>query len=76
MLVSYLELSIGPSWNLDDHVQNGLLLVGKQWDIVERRDRCAILLNEATIFKSVGCTDSAGSVLSGLSVRHGGCLRR
>ena len=35
-MMTYLHLSIGPSWDLDDHVQNGLLLVGIQRDIVER----------------------------------------
>lgn len=41
---------------------------------MEGRERCAILLDEATVFESVGGTDLAGSVLGGLSVRHGGCL--
>lgn len=30
-----LHLCIGPSRNLYDHVQNGLLLIGVQWDVVE-----------------------------------------
>jgi hypothetical protein len=34
-MVSYLELRIGPSRDLNDHVQNSLLLVGEQWDIME-----------------------------------------
>lgn len=76
IMVSYLELRIGPSRDLNDHVQNGLLLIGKQRDIMEGRERCAILLDEATVFESVGGPDLAGSVLGGLSVRHGGCLGR
>ena len=32
---TYLKLAIGPSWDLNDHVQDSLLLVGIQRDIME-----------------------------------------
>lgn len=35
---TYLKLSIGPSWNLNNHVENGLLLIGIQRNVVERGD--------------------------------------
>lgn len=31
-----LHLCVGPSGNLDDHVQDGLLLIGVEWDVMER----------------------------------------
>jgi hypothetical protein len=74
-MISYLELCIGPSWDLDDHVEDSLLLIGKQGDVVKRRKRCSIFLDEATVFEGVGGTDLAGSVLGGLSVGHGSGLR-
>jgi len=35
LLLAYLHLGIGPSWNLDDHVQDSLLLIGIQGDVVK-----------------------------------------
>ena len=67
-MVSYLKLSVGPSWDLDDHVQNGLLFIGVKGDIVESGERRAILLDEAAVLESVGRPDLAGGVLRGFSV--------
>jgi hypothetical protein len=76
ILASYLQLCIGPTRDLDNHVQDGLLLIGEERDVVEWRDRCSILLNVATVLESVGGTDLADSVLGGLAVRHCGGLGR
>lgn len=51
--VTHLLLSIGPSWNLNNHVQDRLLLVGVEGDVMEGRDGLAILLDVASIVKSV-----------------------
>jgi len=34
-LLGDLHLSIGPAWDLDDHVKDSVLLIGVQWDIME-----------------------------------------
>lgn len=38
LLLGDLHLAIGPSWDLNDHVQDGLLVVGIEGDVVEGRD--------------------------------------
>ena len=63
---AYLLLSVGPTRNLNNHVQNSLLLVGVQRNIVEGRDGHAILLDVHTVLESVGGTDFADGI------RHGG----
>lgn len=59
---TYLHLSICPSRHLDNHVQDGLLLVGVERDVVEGADKLAILLDIDTVFEGVGRGDLAGSV--------------
>jgi len=39
-----LHLGVGPTWHLHDHVVDGLLLVGVQWNVVHRRDDIAALV--------------------------------
>jgi len=60
-----LHLCVGPSWDLDDHVQDSLLLIGVKRNIVEGRDWDAILLNVDAVLQSVWCSDLAGGVLRG-----------
>lgn len=60
-----LLLCVGPAGNLNDHVEDGLLLVGVQRDVVEWRDRNAIFLDEDAVFKSVRSADLADGVLGG-----------
>ena len=62
LFLADLHLAICPSWDLNDHVQDGLLLVGVERNIVEGRDGNAILLNEHTVLESVGGTDLADRV--------------
>ena len=66
----YLLLGVGPAGDLNDHVEDGLLLVGIEGDIVEGRDGLAILLDVDTVLQGVGLADLANGV------RHGGRLRR
>jgi hypothetical protein len=40
-LLGNLHLGVGPSGNLDDHVQDGLGLVGEEGDVTARRRWCA-----------------------------------
>lgn len=40
----YLELSVGPTGNLNNHVKNGLLSVSKERDIMEGRNGNTVLL--------------------------------
>ena len=69
-MLSYLLLGVGPAGDLNDHVEDGLLLVGIEGDIVEGRDGLAILLDVDTVLQGVGLADLANGV------RHGGRLRR
>lgn len=62
LLLRDFQLGVGPSWNLHNHVENGLLLVGIQWDVMERRNNLSIFLNEDLVVQSVGGTDLAGGV--------------
>ena len=66
----YLLLGVGPAGDLNDHVEDGLLLVGIEGDVVEGRDGLAILLNVNTVLQGVGLADLADGV------GHGGRLRR
>jgi hypothetical protein len=59
---TYLLLGVGPAGDLDDHVQDGLLLVGVERDVVEGRDGHAILLDVDAVLKSVRSADLAGGV--------------
>jgi hypothetical protein len=44
-----LHLGVGPTRNLNNHVQDALALVNKQRNIMEGRDRLAILFDEYTV---------------------------
>lgn len=57
---THLLLSVGPAGDLDDHVQDGLLLVGVERNVVEGRDGDAILLDVDAVLEGVGSTDLAG----------------
>ena len=61
---THLHLRIGPARHLDDHVEDGLLLVGIERDVVEGRDGDAIFLNEDAVLERVGGTDPARRVLA------------
>lgn len=63
---AYLQLSIGPSWDLNDHVQDSLLLIGIEGDVMERRDRNAILLKVDSVLQSIRGTDLSDLVLGGM----------
>lgn len=58
-----LHLGIGPARHFDDHVEHGLALVGVQRDVVERRQRLAVLFDEDAVLERVGSSDLAGSEL-------------
>ena len=74
MAKTYLHLAIGPARDLNDHVQDGLLLVGVEGDIVERRDGHAILLDINAVLQRIGARDL--SCLVGRSHGGGGGCRR
>lgn len=61
-MLSYLLLGVGPAGDLNDHVQDGLLLIGVERNVVEGRDGDAILLNEHTVLESVWGTNLADRV--------------
>jgi len=63
LILGDLLLRIRPSWDLNDHVQDRLLLVGIQGDIVKWRDGLAILLDVAAVVKSVWLPDCTWGVL-------------
>lgn len=60
--LTYLLLGIGPARDLDNHVQDGLLLVGVEGNVVEGRDGLAILLNVDAVLQGVRSSDLAGGV--------------
>lgn len=60
--MKYLELGVGPSRDLNNHVEDGLLLVGIEGNIVEGRDGNAILLKVDTVFQGVGRSNLANAV--------------
>lgn len=74
--LTHLKLAVGPSWNLDDHVQNGLLSIRVQGNVVEGGNWRSILLNVDTVLESVWCTDLSDGVLGShiavLLYRRGG----
>lgn len=73
---TYLKLGIGPAGDLNNHVEDGLLLVGVQRDIVERRDGHAILLDVDAVLEGVRGSDLAKAVLRshGCGCSRGVCL--
>jgi len=60
-----LLLGVGPARNLNNHVEDGLLVVGVEWDIVERRAWLAVLLNVGAVLESVRSSDAADAVYWG-----------
>jgi hypothetical protein len=62
---THLHLGIGPARYLNDHVEDGLLLIGIQRDIVEGRDGHAVLLNEDAVLECVRGANLARRVLAG-----------
>jgi len=59
---THLHLGVGPARHLNNHVQDGLALVGVERDVVKGRDGLAILLDEDAVLEGVGSSDSACSV--------------
>ena len=60
---AHLHLGVGPSWDLNDHVHDGLLLVGVERDIVEWRDWLPILLDVDAVLQCVWGTNFADGIL-------------
>lgn len=59
---THLHLSVAPAGDLDDHVEDGLLLVGIERDVVPCRDGLAVLLDEDTVLERVRRSDLADRV--------------
>lgn len=73
-----LLLGIGPARDLDNHVEDGLLLIGVERDVVEGRQGHAVLLDVHAVLQRVGRGHLADAVLgrhcaSVLSGSCGGC---
>ena len=49
LLFGDLHLSVGPSGDFDDHIEDTGVLVGEERDIVEARHDAAILLDENAV---------------------------
>ena len=50
LLLGDLHLRVGPARNLDNHVKDTIVLVGKERDVVERRHDMAVLLDVDAMF--------------------------
>jgi hypothetical protein len=59
---THLHLRIGPAGHLDDHVEDRLLLIGKQRDVVPWRDELAVLLDEDAVLERIGRANCACGV--------------
>lgn len=60
--VTDLKLGVGPARNLNNHVEDGLVLVGIQGNVVEGGDGDAILLDVDPVLEGVRGGDLAGGV--------------
>ena len=49
LLLRDFHLGVGPTGNLDDHVEDAIGLVGEQRNVVPRRDDLSLLLSEHTV---------------------------
>jgi len=63
LFLADLELGVGPAGDLDDHVENAIALVGKERNVVERRDDGSVVFRVYAMVEGVGSTDDTGSVL-------------
>lgn len=63
--LSHLLLGIGPARNLNNHVEDGLLLIGKERNVVEWRDGFAIFLEVDAVLEGMRGGDSAHRVRGG-----------
>lgn len=68
----YLHLGISPPRDLDYHIQHRLLVIGIEWNIVERGDHNSILLNVDAVLQGIGSTNLPCSV--GIGRTHLGLL--
>jgi hypothetical protein len=50
LLLAYFHLGVGPTGNLDDHVQDPVVFVSEKRDVVERGDDIAVLLDVDSMF--------------------------
>ena len=67
---THLHLRVGPAGHLNNHVEDGLLLVGVERDVVPWRNELAVLLDEDAVLERVGRGNLTGGV------RHGGGFLR
>ena len=53
LLLGDLHLRVGPAGDLNDHVEDGVVLVGEERDVVEGRHHTAIVLDvDAVLYNS------------------------
>ena len=62
LLLGDFHLGVGPSGNLDNHVQDSLGLISEQGNVVESRDGLAVLLEEDSVLERVGGLGYRGHV--------------
>ena len=70
----YLHLGISPPRDLDYHIQHRLLVIGIEWNVVERGDHNSILLNVDAVLQGIGSTNLPCGVGTGRT--HLGFLLR
>lgn len=57
-----LHLSIGPAWDLNNHVEDSMLFISVERNIMEGRDRVSIFLDEDSVFQGVRSTNLSDAV--------------
>jgi len=57
LILRDLALGVGPTGDLDDHVEDAMALVGKERNVVEGGDDGSVLFRVDAMFEGVGSTD-------------------
>jgi len=63
LLFGYFHLGVGPTGDLDDHVEDAIVPVGEKRDVVEGRDDLTVSFSVDPVIEGVGCADETRCIL-------------
>jgi len=63
LILGDLDLCVGPTWDLNNHVEDTIVLVEKERDVVEGGKHRPVLFGVDAMFEGVGSTDDTGGIL-------------